>query len=182
MWQSLLNTGVWEGEVWNRRKNGDVYPEWLHINAVYDESGKIINYVGVFSDIGDNKKLQQDLHQLAYYDPLTSLPNRRLFMDRLQQAVSSSSRSHTHGALLFIDLDNFKTLNDTRGHDVGDLLLMEVAHRLQACVRAGDTVVRLGGDEFVIMLEGLSREENVPLAKPRQLPKKCWKPSISPTH
>ncbi len=158
MWKSLQETGSWEGEVWNRRKNGDIYPEWLHINAVCDIDSSVINYVGVFSDMGPNKKLQQELHQLAYYDPLTNLPNRRLLFDRLQQAVASTARNHLHGALLFIDLDNFKTLNDTKGHDKGDLLLHEVSRRLQHCVREGDTVARLGGDEFVIMLEGLSAE------------------------
>ena len=155
MWKNLRETGCWEGELWNRRKNGDVYPEWLHINAVCDADSKIVNYVGVFSDLGPNKKLQQELHQLAYFDPLTNLPNRRLLFDRLQQAVISSTRNHLHGAILFIDLDHFKTLNDTKGHNYGDLLLHEVAQRLQLCVREGDTVARLGGDEFVIMLEGL---------------------------
>ncbi|MDZ4141764.1 MAG: EAL domain-containing protein [Methylotenera sp.] len=155
MWKTLRETGCWEGELWNRRKNGDVYPEWLHINAVCDADSKIVNYVGVFSDLGPNKKLQQELHQLAYFDPLTNLPNRRLLFDRLQQAVISSTRNHLHGAILFIDLDHFKTLNDTKGHNYGDLLLHEVAQRLQLCVREGDTVARLGGDEFVIMLEGL---------------------------
>lgn len=158
MWQSLQENGVWEGEVWNRRKNGDIYPEWLHINSVTDATGKVVNFVGVFSDMAPNKKLQQDLHQLAYYDPLTNLPNRRLLVDRLQQAIAASVRSQHHGALLFIDLDNFKTLNDTQGHNIGDLLLIEIAHRLQDCVRAGDTVTRLGGDEFVVMLEGLNAE------------------------
>lgn len=155
MWQSLQENGVWEGEVWNRRRNGEIYPEWLHINRVTDNDGKTINFVGIFSDMAPNKKLQQDLHQLAYYDPLTNLPNRRLLVDRLQQAINLSVRSHLHGALLFIDLDNFKTLNDTQGHNTGDLLLIEIARRLQDCVRAGDTVTRLGGDEFVVMLEGL---------------------------
>ncbi len=155
MWKTLRETGCWEGELWNRRKNGDVYPEWLHINAICDADSKIVNYVGVFSDLGPNKKLQQELHQLAYFDPLTNLPNRRLLFDRLQQAVISSTRNHLHGAILFIDLDHFKTLNDTKGHNYGDLLLHEVAQRLQLCVREGDTVARLGGDEFVIMLEGL---------------------------
>lgn len=158
MRETLLETGCWEGELWNRRKNGDIYPEWLHINAVYDADGTIVNYVGVFSDIGLNKKLQQDLHQLAYFDSLTNLPNRRLLFDRLQQAVISTTRSHLHGALLFIDLDNFKTLNDTKGHNYGDLLLHEVSQRLLSCVREGDTVARLGGDEFVIMVEGLGNE------------------------
>jgi diguanylate cyclase (GGDEF)-like protein/PAS domain S-box-containing protein len=158
MWQSLQETGAWEGEVWNQRKNGEIYPEWLHINTVRDDAGKVVNYVGVFSDMGPNKKLQQDLHQLAYYDPLTNLPNRRLLVDRVQQAIVASTRNRHHCALLFIDLDNFKTLNDTQGHDIGDLLLIEIARRLQNCVRAGDMVTRLGGDEFVVMLEGLSSE------------------------
>ncbi|MFT7228195.1 MAG: diguanylate cyclase (GGDEF)-like protein/PAS domain S-box-containing protein [Methylophilaceae bacterium] len=158
MWKTLIEIGSWKGELWNRRKNGDIYPEWLSVNAMYDSDNKVVNYVGVFSDIGSNKKLQEDLHQLAFFDPLTNLPNRRLLFDRLQQAMTSSERDHHHGGLFFIDLDNFKTLNDTKGHDFGDLLLQEVSQRLLLCVRKGDTVARLGGDEFVIMLKGLPNE------------------------
>jgi len=156
MWRDIETNGHWEGEIWNRRKNGEVYPEWLNINPVRNKSGVLTNYVGIFSDISERKEAEAKIHQLAFYDQLTDLPNRRLLMDRLQQALSVSARSGEHGAILFLDLDNFKVLNDTKGHDIGDLLLSEVAKRLNECVRDGDTVARLGGDEFVVVLESLS--------------------------
>ncbi len=156
MWETLTRDKYWQGELWNRRKNGEAYPAWLTITAVTDAEGQVTNYVGVFSDITLRKEADEKIHRLAFHDPLTNLPNRSLLRDRLQQAMASSARSRHEGALLFIDLDNFKTLNDTRGHDMGDLLLIEVAKRLQNCVRTTDTVARLGGDEFVIMLEDLS--------------------------
>jgi len=156
MWRAINIKGHWQGEIWNRRKNGEVYPEWLTINPVSDKSGLLTNYVAIFSDISERKEAEAKIHQLAFYDPLTNLPNRRLLMDRLQQAFAVSARSKGHGAILFLDLDNFKTLNDTKGHDIGDLLLGEVAKRLNLCVRDGDTVARLGGDEFVVVLESLS--------------------------
>lgn len=156
MWRVININGHWQGEIWNRRKNGEVYPEWLTINPVVDKSGTLTNYVAIFSDISERKEAEAQIHQLAFFDPLTNLPNRRLLMDRLQQAFAVSARSREHGAVLFLDLDNFKTLNDTMGHDIGDLLLSEVAKRLNLCVRDGDTVARLGGDEFVVVLETLS--------------------------
>ena len=156
MRESLSDTGSWEGEVWNRRKNGEVYPEHLTITAVKDHNGKLTNYVAALADITKSKSAEDEIKHLAFFDPLTRLPNRRLLQDRLKQAMASSSRSGKESALLFIDLDNFKTLNDTLGHDIGDLLLQQVAQRLESCVREGDTVARLGGDEFVLMLEGLS--------------------------
>lgn len=156
MWRAINIKGHWQGEIWNRRKNGEVYPEWLTINPVSDKSGVLTNYVAIFSDISERKEAEAKIRQLAFYDPLTNLPNRRLLMDRLQQAFAVSARSKGHGAVLFLDLDNFKTLNDTKGHDIGDLLLGEVAKRLNLCVRDGDTVARLGGDEFVVVLESLS--------------------------
>ncbi|MDH4235550.1 MAG: diguanylate cyclase, partial [Gallionella sp.] len=158
MWRSINENGHWQGEIWNRRKNGEVYPEWLNINPVLGKPGVLTNYVGIFSDISDRKQAEAKIHQLAFYDPLTDLPNRRLLMDRLQQALAVSARAGEHGALLFLDLDNFKTLNDTKGHETGDVLLKEVAKRLGLCVRNGDTVARLGGDEFVVVLESLSAD------------------------
>lgn len=152
MWQTLRETGGWEGELWNRRKNGEVYPEWLHINNVRDEHGHITHYVGVFSDIGPNKEIQHELQKLAYYDPLTGLPNRRLFMDRLEQTVAQSYRLKDGFSLLFIDLDRFKNINDAYGHELGDDLLKVVARRIREAVRESDTVARLGGDEFVAIL------------------------------
>lgn len=156
MWRTIACTGSWQGEIWNRRKNGEVYPEWLSITAVKDEAGLVTHYVASFSDITSRKTAEGKINNLAFYDPLTRLPNRRLLMDRLEQALAAGSRHQRKGALLFIDLDNFKTINDTLGHDKGDLLLQQVAKRLSTCIREGDTVARLGGDEFVVMMEDLS--------------------------
>ncbi len=158
MWENINNTGTWEGELWNRRKNGEIYPEHLTITAVKDPHGNVMNYVGAFSDITKSKAAEEAIRELAFFDPLTKLSNRRLLQDRLFQALSSSDRSGQTGALLFIDLDNFKVINDTLGHAMGDILLQEVAERLKSCVRIGDTVARLGGDEFVVMLEDLSEQ------------------------
>ena len=155
MHASLEHKGVWQGEIWNRRKNGDVFPEWLTISAVRDGEGRVTHYVSALSDISVQKAAQEEIRHLAFYDALTGLPNRRLLHDRLRVAIAASARSDRHGALLFIDLDNFKTLNDTLGHDLGDLLLQQAAKRLSACVRERDTVARLGGDEFVVMLADL---------------------------
>ncbi|WP_232834735.1 EAL domain-containing protein [Rhodoferax ferrireducens] len=156
MWESIQRTGSWEGEIWDRRKNGEVFPSWVTITAVKSDDGVVTHYVGTHADITARKAAEEEILQLAFYDQLTGLPNRRLLLDRLQQALASSARSAHYGALLFIDLDHFKTLNDTLGHDAGDLLLELAGQRLGACVCEGDTVARLGADEFVVMLEGLS--------------------------
>ncbi|MDY0105834.1 MAG: EAL domain-containing protein [Giesbergeria sp.] len=156
MWQSLADRGAWFGEIWDRRKNGEVYPLLQSISAVRGDDGQVTHYVAAFSDISERKEAEEKIRHLAFYDPLTRLPNRRLLLDRLQQAMVLGGRTGHHGALLFIDLDQFKSLNDTLGHDVGDLLLMEVARRLQEAIRASDTAARLGGDEFVVMLEDLA--------------------------
>lgn len=158
MWDSLNSTGSWQGEIWDRRKDGEIFPKWLSITAVKQADGTVTHYVGSHVDITERKAAERKINHLAFYDPLTNLPNRRLFMDRIQHALATSSRSGRRGALLFLDLDNFKTLNDTMGHDVGDHLLQQVAQRLVPCVRDGDTVARLGGDEFVVVLEGLSED------------------------
>jgi diguanylate cyclase (GGDEF)-like protein/PAS domain S-box-containing protein len=160
MWDSLCDTGKWSGEIWDKRKDGSIYPKTITITAVYDNKGNLTHYVAVFRDISSHKKSEQEIHQLAFYDPLTELPNRRLLMDRLQQALAASARNVRYGALLFLDLDHFKTVNDTRGHATGDQLLIEAARRLQTFVREGDSVARLGGDEFVVLLEGLGSEAN----------------------
>jgi diguanylate cyclase (GGDEF)-like protein/PAS domain S-box-containing protein len=161
MWTNLGLNHSWQGEIWNRRKDGEIYPVLLNITAVIGEDSKVSNYVGAFVDFTDRKKAENEIFHLAFFDPLSKLPNRRLLLDRLGQAVVNGSRNHTGGALLFIDLDNFKTLNDTKGHGIGDLLLIEVAKRLHACVREGDTLSRFGGDEFVLLLEGLSEESTL---------------------
>ncbi len=155
--QSALRTqGMWQGEIWNRRKDGQEYPAWITITAVRSAEGDITHYVGTQTDISSRKAAEEEIRVLAFYDPLTSLPNRRLMTDRLQHSLASTERSGAGGALLFVDLDNFKDLNDTQGHEIGDQLLRQVAARLGGCVRTGDTVARLGGDEFVLLLEGLS--------------------------
>ncbi len=160
MWQGLLRDGYWQGEIWNRRKNGELYAEWLTISGVSAMDGGRTHYVGAFSDITLNLEAEDKIHRLAYYDPLTALPNRRLLQDRVLQALVVTGRSGAHGALFFLDLDNFKQINDTRGHGAGDQLLMEAARRIQHCLRACDTVARLGGDEFVVMVTDLSADES----------------------
>ncbi|WP_188567197.1 EAL domain-containing protein [Undibacterium terreum] len=160
MWQSIAKNRYWSGEVWNRRKSGEVYPERLVITAVVADDGSISNYVGSFTDITEYKISEDKIHQLAFFDPLTNLPNRRLLIDRLGRALASTARHKRHGAILMIDLDNFKTLNDTKGHNVGDQLLTEIGLRLKACTRTEDTVSRTGGDEFVVVLEQLHPELN----------------------
>ncbi|MEI7996077.1 MAG: EAL domain-containing protein, partial [Methylococcaceae bacterium] len=158
MWDCINNTGSWQGEVWNQRKDGEIYPAFLAITEVTGQNGMITNYVATFTDTSLSKAAAEKIEYLAFYDPLTGLPNRRLLQDRLQAAMASSHRSGRQGGLLFMDADNFKILNDTLGHDKGDLLLQLIARRLEPCVRECDTVARLGGDEFVLMLEDLSEQ------------------------
>ena len=158
MWDTISRTGTWQGEIWDRRKNGEIYPNWLTISAVKADDGVVTHYIGSHIDITERKAAEEKILHLAFYDPLTLLPNRRLLMDRLQQALAFSARIGRDGALLIIDLDNFKTLNDSLGHGIGDLLLQQAGQRLVSCVREGDTVARLGGDEFVVMLENLSEQ------------------------
>ena len=157
MWKSIGETGSWRGEIWDRQKNGKIYPKMLTISAV--KSGDVVtHYVGSHVDITEHKAAEDAIKHLAFYDQLTGLPNRRLLHDRLRHALAFSARNGVGGALLFIDLDNFRTLNETLGHNIGDLLLQQVAKRLEQCVRKTDSVARLGGDEYVVMLEGLSCE------------------------
>jgi diguanylate cyclase (GGDEF)-like protein/PAS domain S-box-containing protein len=155
MRQSVDHEGSWKGEIWNRRKNGVVFPEWLTITAVKSDDGAVTHYVATLTDITERKAAEDQIKHLAFYDPLTRLANRRLLMDRLHQALATSTRGGHYGALLFLDLDNFKSLNDTHGHVAGDLLLLEAANRLKSCVREMDTVARFGGDEFVVMIHEL---------------------------
>jgi diguanylate cyclase (GGDEF)-like protein/PAS domain S-box-containing protein len=158
MWQSIEQTSAWQGEIWDRRKNGEIYPKLLTISAVKNEFGKITHYVGTHVDITARKKADEQIKTLAFYDGLTGLPNRSLLFERLQHTLSLSLRSKQKLALMFIDMDHFKQVNDTLGHAAGDVLLKEVARRLQVCVRQSDTVSRWGGDEFIIMLENLDTD------------------------
>lgn len=155
MWESLNATGHWRGELWNRRRNGDVFPELAHISVVRDARGTPTNYVAMFSDISERKAAEQRISYLAQHDILTRLPNRILMHDRLSQAIATAQRRRDHVALLFADLDRFKSVNDSLGHHVGDLLLQAVSERLLHCVRRGDTVSRVGGDEFILILPGI---------------------------
>lgn len=155
MWETLTNTGAWAGEIWNRRKNGSVYPEWLSISALQDEDGKATEFVSVFSDITSRKEAEAHIRHQAYYDALTQLPNRNLLLDRLEVAINTAERDKQIISVLFIDLDRFKYVNDTLGHEYGDELLVQVANRLINCVRESDTVARFGGDEFVILLHNI---------------------------
>jgi diguanylate cyclase (GGDEF)-like protein/PAS domain S-box-containing protein len=159
MWRQLREEGAWSGEIWDRRKNGEIYPKWLTITSVKDAAGVVTEYVAIFSDITARKRAEEEIRNLAFFDALTGLPNRRLFMDRFQLAQSVSARSRHYGALLFLDMDKFKTLNDTLGHDYGDLMLIEVGRRIQSGVREMDTVARLGGDEFVVLIEEISASQ-----------------------
>jgi diguanylate cyclase (GGDEF)-like protein/PAS domain S-box-containing protein len=152
MWQGLQQQGYWQGEIWNKRKNGEIYPEWLSISAVRGESGTIHQYAAIFSDITERKKREQKIHELAYFDELTGLANRRLFQDRLEQALANARRHNHQLAVLFLDLDLFKRINDTLGHQAGDEALRQVAKRLQKASRAGESVARLGGDEFTMLV------------------------------
>lgn len=158
MWESIDANKFWQGEITNRRKDGQIFPEWLTITQVFNKAGQVTHYVGTFIDITDRKLNEERIYKLAFYDPLTELPNRRLLVDRLREALVANHRKQRFGALMFMDLDRFKILNDTQGHDLGDQLLIEVGKRIVSCVREEDTVARLGGDEFVILLEDLGED------------------------
>ena len=161
MWRAINTTGHWEGEIWNRRKDGDIYPEWLAIYTIRDAQDEVCFYAAFFSDSTSQLHVRKRLHTLAYYDPLTQLPNRLLFQDRLTNALINAERDGRPLALLFLDLDEFKGINDDYGHIVGDEVLCEVARRLRIATRASDTVSRLAGDEFTIIVQGFERDEDV---------------------
>jgi diguanylate cyclase (GGDEF)-like protein/PAS domain S-box-containing protein len=172
MWQQLLHIGSWAGEIWDRRKNGQIYPKWLTVTAVRNELQVTTHYVAIFSDITTRKQAEEEIHNLAFYDALTKLPNRRLFLDRFRAALAASARRNDYGAILFIDLDRFKSLNDTLGHDYGDLLLIEVGVRIKSCVREMDTVARFGGDEFVVLIDAFSKEREEAVHRVAQVAEK----------
>ncbi|NTU85369.1 MAG: PAS domain S-box protein, partial [Chloroflexales bacterium] len=151
MWAAIKQQGRWQGEVWNRRKNGEIYPEWLTVSCVTNEDGQVVNYIAVFSDISHLKRSEEQLAHLAHYDALTDLPNRLLLYSRLEHALERAERHSTQVAVLFIDLDRFKNINDSLGHPAGDEVLVAIAHRLKERLRISDTIARLGGDEFVVL-------------------------------
>jgi diguanylate cyclase (GGDEF)-like protein/PAS domain S-box-containing protein len=161
LWSSILEKGSWQGEVYNRKKDGEVYPEWLAISAARDTDGNVLSYIGVFSDLTRLLQTEKRLAYLAHHDSLTGLPNRLLFQDRLEQLFTQGRRSHLPFTVIFIDLDHFKQVNDTLGHEVGDKVLIETGQRLANSVREVDTVARLGGDEFVILAPTLTGKEDI---------------------
>lgn len=161
MWATLKRTGMWQGQIYNKRKSGEVYLEWLSIYSIKNTQGEVINYIGLFSDLTEKQMTQEHIHHLAHYDTLTNLPNRLLFMERLKQSIVFARRKKSFVALFFIDLDSFKKVNDSLGHDAGDLLLQEMAIRLKKNIRESDTVSRLGGDEFTVIIESYEHISDV---------------------
>lgn len=184
MWQTIQREGYWQGEMKNSRNNGEVYSEWLTVTGLKDnEDGRITHHIeNCADDFTERNNTEQRIHTLAFYDPLTKLPNRLLLQDRLEQSIAASGRSRQHGALLFMDLDRFKILNDTYGHNIGDLLLLEVTRRLQACVREGDTIARLGGDEFVMIMNALDKYASKAEAQAKKLAEKIRTALAEPYH
>jgi len=179
MWQAIHDDGRWQGEVWDRRKDGELHAKWLSISVIRHPDNSVFRYVGQFSDITEKKRKDELIWTQANYDVLTNLPNRRLLSDRIHQSISAASRSGRHGALVSLDLDQFKRLNDTLGHSMGDKLLIEVARRLQALVREEDTVARMGGDEFLVVLNELSGNREEAAIQAEQVAEKirgklCW--------
>jgi diguanylate cyclase (GGDEF)-like protein/PAS domain S-box-containing protein len=160
LWQTLLESGNWHGEIWNRRKNGEIYPQWLSITAIRDEAGHSVQYAAVLSDLSKNKQQDNELHYLSYHDALTGLPNRGLFIDRLAIAISDANRLDLKAAVIYVGLDRFKLINDTLGHNIGDQLLQTVAGRLVSAMSEGATVARLGKDEFALIMENIVHAED----------------------
>lgn len=169
MWSLIVETGYWRGEIWNRRKSGDIYPAWVTINAIHDEQGLVTSYISVFSDISTIKESQDQLEFLAHHDPLTRLPNRLLFISRLEHALKHAHRRKETVTVMFLDLDNFKQINDGLGHPVGDRVLQEVARRISRQLREDDTVARMGGDEFAFILGETDEAESISLVARRIL-------------
>ncbi len=188
LWRHLESEGSWRGEIWNQRKDGSTLPVWQQISVIRDNSGKITNYTSIFSDIRELKAVEQQLAHLAHHDELTGLPNRLYFKAQVEQSLQSARRNQHMMALLFLDLDNFKLINDSFGHDVGDQLLKEIAHRLKNSIREEDTVARMGGDEFIIILNQIRDYDDASLVarnivnevtRPIHLPQHTLSPSTS---
>ncbi|KAA3654964.1 MAG: EAL domain-containing protein [Proteobacteria bacterium] len=177
MWDTLDRHGRWQGEVWNRRKSGEVYPEWLDISPVFGDDGELLHYLGIFTDISSIKASEAQMAHMAQHDALTGLPNRNLLNDRIGTALRRAQRDKRMVAVIFLDLDHFKDINDSYGHAVGDVVLKQVAHRLLECVRDEDTVARLGGDEFVVLMEDIDAPERAENAAQRILA--CLVPPVA---
>ncbi len=160
LWNAVKNQGTWQGEIWDRTKSGEIQPKWLSVSAV-TENGRVSRYIGLFSDISAMKRTQDQLYEMAHYDSLTGLPNRRYFLDRLKESIEHARRSRDSLALMFVDLDGFKLVNDNLGHQAGDQLLRGVADRIKECIRESDTVARMGGDEFTVILTHVASSHNV---------------------
>ena len=179
LWTSIETTGMWHGELWSRRKNGEVFPEQITITPVKDGNGQVTHYVAVLRDITERKRLEQEVNHLAFFDSLTQLPNRRLFNDRLGQAVKRAQRTSSSLALMFVDQDKFKPVNDTYGHAAGDFMLQTVAKRLSGCLRSSDTAARVGGDEFLVLLPDIPSGADA-LAVAEKIRSALAEPCISP--
>ncbi|MDK2125391.1 bifunctional diguanylate cyclase/phosphodiesterase [Parachitinimonas caeni] len=174
IWLDIEQYGCWQGEVWNRRKNGDLYPEWQTLSMAYDEQGRVANYICVCSDVSAHKEAVAQVEHLANYDPLTELPNRALLLDRIGQAIVMAERNRKQIALMFIDLDRFKNINDSLGHSVGDQVLTQVADRLKWCLRSSDTICRYGGDEFVVLLPDVDEPADAALVAKKLVETVAW--------
>jgi diguanylate cyclase (GGDEF)-like protein/PAS domain S-box-containing protein len=159
LWETLNSTGYWEGEIWNRRKSGELFPEWINISVITNQNDKHLYYLAIFSDITHKKKVDEKMAHYAFHDPLTNLPNRRFFIEQLEQTITLAKRNQQKIAVLFVDLDKFKQINDQFGHTVGDIYLCEVANIMKNQLRESDIISRFGGDEFVIQLFNIKSKE-----------------------
>ena len=165
MWEKIRREGSWQGEIWDKRKNGEIYPKWLTISSVKGKGETVTHYVGSFTDLKEYREAQDKIQNLAFYDQLTGLPNRRLLLEQLERALAVSGRNQLYGAILYLDLDHFKVINDTQGHDIGDEVLQETARCIQAALKQVHTIARIGGDEFVVLLEDINEDPELAAAQ-----------------